>query len=103
MNDNRISRIEIVKIMLDDAKQRLNLILEEERIINGNIPNNLDTANLKQESNIDIQALESAIEHLAKSCTALATIKEVHDSKDQFDLSPNEIIADMITKSIAGE
>lgn len=62
-----------------------------------------DTANLKQESNIDIRALESAIEHLAKSCTALATIKEVHDSKDQFDLSPNEIIADMITKSIAGE
>lgn len=75
MNDNRISRIEMVKIMLDDAKQRLNLILEEERIINGNIPSNLDTANLKQESNIDIQALESAIEHLAKSCTALAQLK----------------------------
>lgn len=103
MNDNRIIKIEEVQMMIQDSQQKLNLVLKEEESINGNIPPNLESAHIKQESNIGIQALKYALQHLDEATKALNVIGEIHDIKDQIDLSPEEIVADIISKSIAGE
>lgn len=103
MNDNRIMKIEEVQMRIKDSQQRLNLVLKEEKGINGNIPSNLESAHIKQESNIGIQAIKCALQHLNEAEKALNIIGEIHDTKDQIDLSPEEIIADIISKSVAGE
>lgn len=103
MNDNRIAIIKEVKMMIKDSQQRLNLVLEEEEGINGNIPSNLESAHIKQESNIGIQALKCALQHLDEATKALNVIGDIHDIKDQMDLSPEEIVADIISKAVAGE
>lgn len=103
MNQERRKQIENILSALEKLNTELTDIYDKEYDAWNNIPENLTSSNQSEESSWCVDCMHQAIDKIDEAIGCLDVIFEIHESVEQLDQSPTDMMLTKIIKEIAGD